>query len=81
MRAILEARGEGFHPGESEPALDVVRAVVRAGLPAPVPEFPTTVGGRSVRFDAAYPDLRIAIEYDSWMEHGSRSVLITIGSG
>ncbi len=73
MRAILEARGERFHPGASEPELDVVRAVVRAGLPAPVPQFPTTVAGRSVCFDAAYPDLMIAIEYDSWTEHGSRS--------
>ncbi len=72
MRALLEARGEEFHPGDSEPELDVMRAISQGGLPAPVAQHWAVVRGRSVRFDLAYPDLMIAIEYDSWMEHGSR---------
>ncbi len=73
MRAILEARGSEFHPGESNRELDLMRVIERAGLPRPVPQHPIRIGGRVARFDFAYPDLMIAIEYDSWTEHGSRS--------
>ncbi|WP_091109877.1 hypothetical protein [Geodermatophilus dictyosporus] len=39
--------------------------LLRAGLPVPVPQFTVRVGGRFVaRVDLAWPDLRVAVEYD-----------------
>ncbi|MFD1237575.1 hypothetical protein ACFQ34_30185 [Pseudonocardia benzenivorans] len=39
--------------------------LVDAGLPPPVPQYELVVDGRVVaRFDLAYPDARLAIEYD-----------------
>ena len=39
--------------------------VVRSGLPAPVPQFSVRVDGRFVaRVDLAWPDQRVAVEYD-----------------
>lgn len=39
--------------------------VVRSGLPVPVPQFPVRVDGRFVaRVDLAWPELRVAVEYD-----------------
>ena len=42
-----------------------------AGLPAPIPEFPVP-WSRSRRFDDAYPDHRVAIEWDSRRWHMRR---------
>ena len=39
-------------------------------------QFEVRVGGRFVaRVDAAYPDHRIAIEYDSYRHHGGRTAI------
>lgn len=56
--SVLERRGR-----------DVIR---RAGLPLPIPEYPIPwTTGR--RFDDAYPELRLAIEWDSKRFHGQRA--------
>lgn len=56
--SVLERRGR-----------EVIR---RAGLPLPVPEYPIPwTTGR--RFDDAYPELRLAIEWDSKRFHGQRA--------
>lgn len=39
-------------------------ALVRAGLPTPVLQYPVIVDGRRYELDLAYPDLTLAIEYD-----------------
>ena len=47
--------------------LEVLR---RHGLPAPVPQYEVWDQGRFVaRVDAAYPEARLAIEYQSYQEH------------
>ncbi|MEA2827640.1 MAG: hypothetical protein QOG43_2079 [Actinomycetota bacterium] len=73
LRAVLEARLPGFHPGDSAAELDVRRILVGAGLGEPVPQYQVDVGGTVFLLDWAYPDERIAIEYNGWEFHGSRS--------
>lgn len=53
-------------PRAESPRESMLRlAVHRAGLPAPVPQFVVRVDGRFVaRLDLAWPELRVALEYD-----------------
>ena len=73
MRAILEARSPGFDPGDSFREARLVQWIVAAGLPRPVQQHRVRIGGAEYRLDLGYPDLRIAIEYDSWEFHAPRS--------
>jgi len=73
MRALLEARGPGFHPGGSDPERRMLQVLVAAGLPAPVPQHRVRTGRRTYRVDAAYPDYRIAIEYEGFDFHTQRT--------
>jgi hypothetical protein len=73
MREILEARAGAVGAGESHPEVRVSKLIVAAGLPAPTQQHRVRVGGRTARLDLAYPDLLIAVEYDGWAFHASRS--------
>ncbi len=73
LRAILEARLPGFHPGDSPAELDVRRILVQARLGEPVPQYQVVVGETIYLLDWAYPDDRIAVEYNGWEFHRSRS--------
>ncbi len=47
------------------------------GLPDPVPQYEIYLGTRFVaRVDFAYPDWRVAIEYESYQEHTGKAALI-----
>ena len=56
----------------------MARALVSAGLDEPSPQHTVHTGdGRFVaRVDLAYPDRRIAIEYDSYQEHTGKVALV-----
>jgi very-short-patch-repair endonuclease len=77
FRTVLEARDVTAAFPESPPERLVARSLVRHGLPAP--KFQHEVvddNGRFVaRVDLAYPDYRIAIEYDSYQEHIGKAAL------
>ncbi|MCA1656693.1 MAG: hypothetical protein LC713_03115 [Actinobacteria bacterium] len=73
LRAVLAARLPGFHPGDSPAELDVRRILVGAGLGEPVPQHQVVVGSTVYLLDWAYPEDRIAIEYNGWEFHRSRS--------
>ena len=73
MREILERRQPGYEPGDSAPEARIARLLVRAGLPAPVQQHRVRIGGRTLRIDLAYPRAGIAIEYDGWAFHSTRS--------
>ena len=73
LRAVLEARRPGFHPGESPAELEVRRILVDANLGEPVPQHQVAIGGTVYLLDWAYPDDRIGIEYQGWQFHGNRS--------
>jgi hypothetical protein len=61
---------------ESPPESRLRFSIVRAGLPAPVPQLPILVRGRFIaRVDLAWPCWRIALEYDGeW--HADREQFI-----
>jgi len=41
----------------------------RAGLPDPVAQFPVRAGGHQFYVDLAYPESRVLLEYDGFVEH------------
>src|SRR5215211_3381498 len=51
----------------------MVRAVVAAGLPRPVQQHQVRVDGRVYRLDAAYPEYQVALEYEGFDFHISRT--------
>ena len=69
FRSVLAGRTSGATESTAERRL--LQLLRRHGLPAPVPQHQIRdAGGRLVaRVDLAYPDLRIAIEYDSYAHH------------
>ncbi len=73
IRSLIDARDAAAAVPESVQERRLVRLLARNGLPRPVLQFEICDGSRFVaRVDAAYPEQRIAIEYDSYMFHGSR---------
>jgi predicted transcriptional regulator of viral defense system len=68
MREVLEARVGSAHP-QSELERRARELLVSAGLPLPVAEYPIPWAERR-RFDDAYPEQRLAIEWDSRRYHG-----------
>jgi hypothetical protein len=70
IRTVIAQREEGFHPGDSEPEVWMVEALVRAGLPKPVQQHEVRIGGRRYRLDAAYPEFMVAMEYEGLDGHG-----------
>jgi very-short-patch-repair endonuclease len=73
LRAVLEAREPGYHPGDSDREVDLARVLVEAGLPPAVPQHQVAVGGTVYLLDLSYPLVRLAIEYDGWDTHRTRS--------
>jgi hypothetical protein len=72
LRRLLKARvGPGVP--DSEGVAQLLRWVAAAGLPRPVCDHPLVVAGRRRCLDLAYPDYRIAIEFNGWEYHQMRS--------
>jgi hypothetical protein len=70
LRWALSVRDPEQAPSESEMETLMLEVLRRHGLPAPVPQYEVRLQGRLVaRVDAAYPDARLAIEYQSYQEH------------
>ena len=77
MSTALDARRDGIEPGESAPEARVARLLVSAGLPKPIQQYSVRVGGRTLRIDLAYPSAMVAIEYDGWDFHSTRTAFDT----
>lgn len=69
MAEVLASRAPGRDPGGSERELWVIGALQKAGLPIPVQQHRVRLQGRTYFLDLAYPDLKIAIEFDGWDTH------------
>lgn len=70
LRAVVDERARLGGVPESVMESRVLRILRSAGLPDPVPQYEITHEGRFVaRVDFAYPDDRIAVEYDSTSFH------------
>jgi very-short-patch-repair endonuclease len=65
MLAALEA------PLESVLELRFLLLAQRQGLPKMVFQHEVRIGGRTYRIDAAYPDLKLAIEVDGYAKRAS----------
>lgn len=73
IRVVLSARDPLARVPESIPERRLLRALRRRGLPDPVLQFDILDGKQFVaRVDAAYPNRRLAIEYDSYEHHSGR---------
>jgi hypothetical protein len=72
LRQVLAAwNGDGLPEGLAE--MRVVRALLAAGLPAPVRQYEIWVGGVLIaRVDLAYPPVRLAMELDGFRWHAGR---------
>ncbi|HVL89288.1 MAG TPA: type IV toxin-antitoxin system AbiEi family antitoxin domain-containing protein [Actinomycetota bacterium] len=73
MRELLEAR-TGMAPLESRHETRLLRVLLKAGLPRPVPQYETfDASARLIaRVDFAYPEYKIAIQADGFAFHGGR---------
>jgi very-short-patch-repair endonuclease len=72
LRDLLIPRTQDRAPTESELEIMFLRIVQEAGLPEPVTQHPVQLDSSKVHIDAAYPDLRIAIELDGYAWHMDR---------
>jgi hypothetical protein len=76
LRALLDVRDPACGVAESVQETRLRQALRAAGLPEPVMQFEVRHAGTFVaRVDAAYPEHRIAIEYDSYRHHGGRGAI------
>jgi hypothetical protein len=74
LRALLEARTGGEAVPESVIETRLLRVLREAGLPAPVCQYEIRDRGRVLaRVDAAYPEIRLAIEVDGYRWHSGRA--------
>ncbi len=71
FREVLALRGDGFMANAT--VLERLGHAVlrRNGVPAPVPQYPIP-WNQSRRFDDAYPDVQLALEWDSRRWHSAR---------
>jgi len=78
LRRVLDQQYGRPAVPESEMETMLLQVLRRNGLPEPVPQYEVrdACGAFIARVDAAYPDLRIAIDYDSVKHHSGRKQLI-----
>jgi hypothetical protein len=74
LRDLLRSRGARRRAPESEMETLLIQCLRRNGWPEPVPQHVIRQAGAFVaRVDAAYPEWRIAIEYQSDAHHGGHT--------
>jgi hypothetical protein len=80
FRALLVERQDGVSESDAERRL--LGMLEREGLPRPVVqhEIRDDDGRLVARVDLAYPDLKIAIEYDSYEHHTGKVALVRDGA-
>lgn len=73
LRMLIAERGPEAERAESTTEIRMFTVIRRAGLPTPVPQYPVMANGERFRFDGAYPDRMIGLEYLGWDPHRSRT--------
>ena len=78
LRSVLASRDPSQAPSESEMETMLLDVIERHGLPTPIPqlEIYDRAGHFVARVDAAYPEQRIAIEYQSYQEHAEPEAIV-----
>lgn len=76
LRALVGGRSHRRRTPESEMETRLIQVLRRNGFPEPEPQYEIRSGARFVaRVDAAYPQWRVAIEYESAEHHTGRIAL------
>jgi Transcriptional regulator, AbiEi antitoxin/Protein of unknown function (DUF559) len=70
---LLGERGTESIKSESRPEIRMLRVLAAGGLPTPIQQHWVRAGGQNYRLDLAYPSVKVAIEYDGWDTHRSRT--------
>jgi hypothetical protein len=76
LQPIYEALADrlpGYDPGANDWEQECDRMWDRMGLPRAERQYRVRIGGRSFRLDRALPDLKVAVEWNGFETHGSRS--------
>ncbi len=73
LRMLVAERGPEAEQAESTTEIRMFTVIRRADLPMPVPQYRVAVNGERFRFDGAYPDRMIGLEYLGWDPHRSRT--------
>jgi hypothetical protein len=77
LRAIVDERSPEMAVAESPMETRMLRLVRQLGFPPPTPQFEVWYEGRFYgRLDAAWPDLRVGVEYESYEHHAGRLALV-----
>jgi hypothetical protein len=77
LRRVVEARTPNRTLTDTTVEMRMLQVLRANGLPEPVPQFVVWHNGRVVaQVDAAYPEWRIALEYDSYAWHSHRPARI-----
>jgi hypothetical protein len=72
IHSVLRSRAPG-RPAGSAGEVELLRALRRAGVPAPIRQYELRLPGEHVAvLDFAWPDLKFALEYDGYDFHGGR---------
>ena len=72
--ALLEARDPDLRRARNVWEAKVLRIVKRLGLPQPEVNHRVRVGGRVRYLDLAWPDVKVAVEFDGFVPHSTRRV-------
>jgi hypothetical protein len=73
LRLLLTERRVGADAAESRPEIRILQVLARGGLPTPAQQHWVRIGRERFRLDFAYPAEKVAIEYDGWSAHSSRT--------
>lgn len=73
LRLLLAERGVEADTAGSRPEMRLFRVLRAAGLPEPASQHPVRVQSRKFFIDAAYPDQRVALEYQGFDPHRTRT--------
>jgi len=75
LRDLLAPRTAGQAPSDSEMELEARRRIREEGLPQPIGQHAITLPFSEVHVDLAYPQLKLAIELDSYSWHLNRAAM------
>jgi very-short-patch-repair endonuclease len=73
LRKLIDERANGQHRLTNEFERKGIRALVKGGLPRPIPQYRVSTPEGTRFIDLAYPDKMVGIEMDSWQWHAQRS--------
>src|SRR5437763_1201551 len=73
LRTVIDERVPGHAVPESPMETRLLWLLRQLGFPAPVPQYEVWVQGQFYgRLDAAYPDERVGVEYQSYEHHAGK---------